>query len=146
MSLNVGMPLLGSSGHSQRGRQAILPKSCAAHRVIVVCLRRFGWAERGGRGGNLSMGTGSWRRRSRKGVIVLCGRCRALGHACAAARSWQSIFRNWRDVARALGGTQPAAGAVCDKYSTRTEHSSSMRLMVWQRSPSRESGNGAAAG
>jgi hypothetical protein len=25
--------------------------------------------------------TGSWRRRSRKGVVVLFGRCRALGHA-----------------------------------------------------------------
>jgi hypothetical protein len=71
--------------------------------------------------------TGSWRRRSRKGVTVLFGRCRALGHAVTEGPLRRGGARDYSVTAfKVLAGLKVAVGdqliRVCGSTAVNTGH------------------------
>ena len=76
---------LQASSLKANSLKAIRAGFALKHRAVVACDSRFGRTEGGRGGGDLDMGGGAWRRRSRQGVAALCRRRRVLGHAVADA-------------------------------------------------------------
>ena len=56
--------------------------TCPVHGLVIVWLQRFGRAESGCGSGDVGMGAGYWRRRSRKGVTVLFRTMLCSGARC----------------------------------------------------------------